>query len=491
MTPSHPLRPAARPIERTRSNPIWLPAALVLALPLNVAYGLPADAAEATPLVTSGGPVTLVLNGVSSKSQAVSSRESGSRYAPRLILNRDSATIEPDAAPTTPRSGTGQAYYVDSRQGNDNNAGRSHTEPFRSLAKVNSLPLNPGDQLLLARGSRWSETLSPTGSGSSTDAITIGAYGSGAAPTVTGGSTCIHVTGSHVIIQDLQVTNCSWAGIQVAGRANTIQRNRVTDTAAGIHVRQGAVGNAVLNNELVDNKRMSVNTPSPSWDDSGAFGILVNGDYTDVKGNLIVGHDAFSYDYGRDGAAVEIYNGVGNHIHHNVAVDNDTFAELGGSRSANNTFAYNEVRSSLPTSTFLVTRGRASTFGPVHGTKLINNTAHLTGRLSQGFVCYDGCGPDILTMRNNILSARWKAGYADADFNDAFNIYYGGITQFPMGSTSRVADPMFRDPANGDLRLRAQSPAVDSGTSNVYSFDVGGLPQRVAAVTDRGAHERQ
>lgn len=71
---------------------------------------------------------------------------------------------------------------------------------------------------------------------------------------------------------------------------------------------------------------MSVNTSTPTDDDSGAFGVLLNGNETVVAYNTISGHDAFSYDYGRDGCAIEIYAGRDNVIHHNEASDNDCFA---------------------------------------------------------------------------------------------------------------------------------------------------------------------
>ena len=117
----------------------------------------------------------------------------------------------------------------------------------------------------------------------------------------------------------------------------------------------------------------------------------MNGDRNEVAHNTISGSDTFSYDYGRDGAAVEIYGGQGNSIHHNVAVDNHAFSELGDPRTRDNTFGYNLVFSSLPDSTFLVTRGGQDGHGPVANTRLINNTVVMTGPGSQGFVCHGGC----------------------------------------------------------------------------------------------------
>src|SRR5205823_2495475 len=160
-------------------------------------------------------------------------------------------------------------------------------------------------------------------------------------------------------------------------------------------------------------------------DDSGAFGVLLQGDRTEVAHNRISGSDAFSYDFGRDGSAVEVFGGRDNLIRDNLAVDNQAFTELGGSRSAGNTYAYNVVFSALPTSTFVVTRGAGSRFGPVRDTRLFNNTVVLTGAHSQGFVCYAGCGPDIATLRDNIVEALWKVGYADRPANEDYDLFYG------------------------------------------------------------------
>ena len=49
--------------------------------------------------------------------------------------------------------GTGTTYYVDSKGGNDNNDGTSESKAFQTLDKVNELDLEPGDTVLLKKGS--------------------------------------------------------------------------------------------------------------------------------------------------------------------------------------------------------------------------------------------------------------------------------------------------------------------------------------------------
>ena len=275
---------------------------------------------------------------------------------------------------------------------------------------------------------------------------------------------------------------------------NTVVSSVMSGSVAGVYLASGSSNNRVLSNWIADNTKMSRLTPEPN-DDNGAFGILLNGDSNEIASNTISGHDTFSYDYGRDGAAVEVYGGQSNHIHHNLAIDNDTFSELGNSRSHTNFYGYNVVRSSLATSTFLVTRGGQSGYGPVNGTRLYNNTVSLTGAQSQGFVCHGGCTVDVLYMRNNIIGAGWKAGYADGPIDEDYDLFYRGNTQFMVGAHSITGDPGFINGISGNFDLLAGSRAIDAGAYSPYRKDFQGkvVPQdgnrdtRLAA--DMGAFE--
>ena len=80
---------------------------------------------------------------------------------------------------------TGTTYYVSSRNGAEGNDGLSESTPFGSLLKINEITLQPGDRVLLERGSVFvDEYLWVQGSGSAEAPILIDAYGEGEKPLI-------------------------------------------------------------------------------------------------------------------------------------------------------------------------------------------------------------------------------------------------------------------------------------------------------------------
>src|ERR1700683_1347544 len=80
----------------------------------------------------------------------------------------------------------GQMYYV-SPTGSDSNDGTSPSSPWQTLAKGDSTTRAPGSQILFQDGGNWyGQQLSASSSGTPTDPITYGSYGSGANPTFWG-----------------------------------------------------------------------------------------------------------------------------------------------------------------------------------------------------------------------------------------------------------------------------------------------------------------
>ncbi len=78
-------------------------------------------------------------------------------------------------------------YYI-AANGNDANNGTSTSTPWKTLSKLNSFfsSLKPGDNVLLNRGDVFYGSITINSNGSSGSPITIGAYGTGANPIITG-----------------------------------------------------------------------------------------------------------------------------------------------------------------------------------------------------------------------------------------------------------------------------------------------------------------
>ncbi len=85
----------------------------------------------------------------------------------------------------TTASAVGTIYYV-SASGSDSNNGTSISTPWQTIAKVNATTFVAGDKILFNSGDTFTGTIIPSASGTSTNPITYGAYGSGAKPVITG-----------------------------------------------------------------------------------------------------------------------------------------------------------------------------------------------------------------------------------------------------------------------------------------------------------------
>lgn len=359
-------------------------------------------------------------------------------------------------------------YYV-SAAGNDANSGTSPSQAIRSLGRASGLNLQPGDSVLLERGATFSGKLAVWKNGSAGNPITIGAYGSGAKPVVTGD--CLEVGGSYVTMTDFHVTGCNQNGVWTNGTGNVVTGIEATHNIHGIDVGPQSKNNKVVGNYLHHNDRMAPNTPG-TFDDYGAVGVVVEGDNAEVAYNTITDNWAPSADFGTDGSAVEIYGGIGTVVHHNIASNNRTFTELGNKRSANTTYAYNQVTSSLSETEFLITRGDADYFGPVRGTVAMNNTVKLTGNKSLGFSCYAGCTSAYFTLANNVLDVAGRIGYLEGSMSGGNNVYWRGqMAGLRLMPGDVYADPQF---SGGGMVPGPNSPAVDAAGNPPMDTDLDG-----------------
>lgn len=394
---------------------------------------------------------------------------------------------------TAPPAATegGRVFYV-SPDGSDRAGGRSPGRAWRTLERVDDASLRPGDRVLLERGGTWDGRLDVDESGVRGAPIRIGSYGTGARPRVTGG--CVTIDGSHVVVAGIAARDCDWAGFTVAGDRVVLRRVHATGSIAGVRITGTSSRAKVRGSTIVGNTDLS----DGGSGDNGAFGVLVNGDHATVVGNRISGHRVWTDDWGWDGAAVEIYGGRHTRVLRNHAHDNNTFSELGDSRTSDTVYAYNLVTGSMSEASFLVVHGTDTGYGPTWGTVADHNTVHLTGDDSEGFVCNGDCEAGVLTLTANIVSAVGKTGYADGPVSGGYNVFSGGQRQFRLARTDVVARPRWAAAASGDYELRRRSAAVDRFRSEPrWRRDFRGkrVPldgnRRGGAWPDAGAFERR
>ncbi|MEE2935449.1 MAG: hypothetical protein VYA84_05580, partial [Planctomycetota bacterium] len=130
----------------------------------------------------------------------------------------------------------GDTYYVDSVNGNDTLAGDSEASAWKSLNRLESQTLNPGDQVLLRRGSNWNDRLDLAASGTDSERIVFDAYGTGDLPVINE----INVDGSFTTLQNLIVDHGKQSGdaIQIRSANHVTLRDMVVrnGTSDGIDV---------------------------------------------------------------------------------------------------------------------------------------------------------------------------------------------------------------------------------------------------------------
>jgi hypothetical protein len=134
---------------------------------------------------------------------------------------------------TTGAGAFGQSiHYLDCNAGSDTADSLTPQTAWRTVAKADSYLYQPGDSLLLRRGSRCEGMLWPKGSGTEQASIHLGAYGEGALPKIVGGA---ESAGLRLInqqfweIENLEVLGGSPYGIHIGGDQPIMRHFRITN----------------------------------------------------------------------------------------------------------------------------------------------------------------------------------------------------------------------------------------------------------------------
>lgn len=421
------------------------------------------------------------------------------------------------------------AYYVDAVNGNDSANGRSPATAWKTLGKIHTVVLKPGDVVRLARGSVWTkqQILLDNGSaGSAIAPVIFEAYGTGAAPTIS--QPCalwdpyppfqaIHITGSasyinildlriqdageihgivmtenthHIVVAGTEILGCG-EGITVDGSNQRLLSNDIHDIgAAGLG---GGIGIGLMGtiHEVAWNRFTNCRVINKDGTDGGAleyYGRRFHNDGSetfDVSDNIRIHHNVIDncYDF------MECWGNVTNMlIAYNLYVNSDTEAlEFHFDDSEHPTWTHEctyDVR--IENNTFVPTvvanPGGWGVVGQLYDPKHLPDPAK-----------------SKIVLRNNIFVTNYKVTSENVlgnkfihDHNIIQLLAGGAIGQaWTLDSTDRLADPIFMDAAGKDYRLAANSPAIGSGgTSGFAGNSVDLLGVVVSSVPDVGAYQR-
>jgi hypothetical protein len=123
-------------------------------------------------------------------------------------------------------------HYLDCEGGDDARDSLRPDSAWKTLARASSYTYQPGDSLLLRRGSVCAGLLWPKGSGSEGKPITLGAYGVGDLPRIVGAGQeaglKLHDQ-QYWIIKDLDITGGDHFGIIIGGAAPKLSHFRLSD----------------------------------------------------------------------------------------------------------------------------------------------------------------------------------------------------------------------------------------------------------------------
>src|SRR5665647_1176189 len=143
-------------------------------------------------------------------------------------------------------------YYISS-SGSDANNGTSTSTPWKTLSKLNAYfsSLQPGDNVLLNRGDVFYGSINVNKSGSFGSPITIGAYGSGAKPVITGFTNVTSWTnlGGNIWESTNAVSTLPYTNMVVVNGVNTAM-GRYPNTGSYYHYQSHSGNTSITSSDL-------------------------------------------------------------------------------------------------------------------------------------------------------------------------------------------------------------------------------------------------
>ena len=251
------------------------------------------------------------------------------------------------------------AEYFVAAEGADADSG-SRERPWKTLAKLDSYDLSPGDVVRFRAGDRFTGGFRVTASGRRDAPITFTRYGSGPPPRLTSPKfasplfgSVIRIEGDYVVVErllfedtpqapddpqnlsDKDVYRTGAVFIDDASEGAVVSDSEFLNTPLAVRVR--GRGARITRNYVHDCARY---LEAPYW---GPIAFFIGGPDTEISYNLIENMIVRGGRFGADGGAFEIDDGINPggpgegsaadnvSIHHNISFGNAGFVEVEGS----------------------------------------------------------------------------------------------------------------------------------------------------------------
>jgi hypothetical protein len=427
---------------------------------------------------------------------------------------------------------SGSANYYVSPSGSDSNSGTSPSSAWKTIAKVNSVALSPGQSVAFEGGQTFSGTLNGNGSGSSGNPTVYTSYGTGKA--ILSGAPSVYPTAvSYVSFQNLildggssnngngcvqdfsggAATNITFDSDEIRNCSYGINQGRAADTSwtisncyihdineSGI-VIGGPSHTANAGGFIIQNNQIE----HTGTDDPNVIGSNAHGIYDQSKGAQILNNDIG--DFQTEGVSVRFGGNLieGNTIHDShrpgggdagIAYwSEDAAIAPGGSTT---TVRYNRIWNVEYGVNLAGDNSYGGNKGPENW-RIYNNTfsagtGGTSGVIGNGVLIQSTMGDTEIAIQNDVFTGfsggGISRGYTPTTYTENHNDWYN--TGSPGGAGDKTVNSNLTAVPN--FVPNTGSPVIDAGTTSVAgavfaSTCNGSSLSYCAAAPDMGAVE--